>query len=203
MNSTLYEILGVAKEATEQDIRRAYRRKAQKMHPDKEGGDPALFRLVQLAYDVLCDPVRRKLYDETGATSQNDDNAKMLQELAQLFFYVIDKTGDVTTDNVIKLTEDFLAAGLEKAGEEMQEVDEKIEKLEEVIKRITAKGTEAALVDMLRAQISDLKKKIEHTETKLAGVAKMQDILKEYSYKTDKPKMQMRGASPYVWNGPP
>lgn len=57
-----YEILGVSSAATQNEIRQAYRRLAQQHHPDK-GGDPAVFRAAQQAYEVLSDADRRAAYD--------------------------------------------------------------------------------------------------------------------------------------------
>ena len=61
-----YEILGVRKEATEDDIKRAFRKLAQKYHPDKKGGDEARFKEVSEAYAVLSDKKRRTEYDMAG-----------------------------------------------------------------------------------------------------------------------------------------
>ena len=60
-----YEILGVEKSATADDIKRAYRKLASKHHPDK-GGDTARFQEIQTAYDTLSDPQRRQQYDMMG-----------------------------------------------------------------------------------------------------------------------------------------
>jgi DnaJ-class molecular chaperone len=60
-----YEILGVEKSATADDIKRAYRKLASKNHPDK-GGDTARFQEIQTAYDTLSDPQRRQHYDMMG-----------------------------------------------------------------------------------------------------------------------------------------
>ena len=57
-----YQTLGVAKNATPDDIKKAYRRLAAIHHPDK-GGDTAEFQKVQAAYDVLSDPQKRQQYD--------------------------------------------------------------------------------------------------------------------------------------------
>jgi curved DNA-binding protein len=65
-----YKILGVEKTATQDEIKKAYRRLANKYHPDKTKGDKAAeekFKDVNEANEVLSDPVKRKKYDQFGA----------------------------------------------------------------------------------------------------------------------------------------
>ena len=57
-----YETLGIAKTATPDEIKKAYRKLASKHHPDK-GGDTAMFQQVEEAYRVLSDPQQRQQYD--------------------------------------------------------------------------------------------------------------------------------------------
>jgi DnaJ family protein A protein 2 len=64
-NTRYYEIFGVDKNATQQEIRKSYRKLAVKLHPDK-GGDPAKFQEMQNAYEVLSDPKKREIYDKYG-----------------------------------------------------------------------------------------------------------------------------------------
>src|ERR1043166_8589793 len=64
-----YEVLGVSKEASESDIKKAYRRLARKLHPDVNPGDKSAqkrFQEVQEAYDVLRDAEKRRAYDRFG-----------------------------------------------------------------------------------------------------------------------------------------
>lgn len=64
-----YEVLGVARNATETDIKKAYRRLAMKYHPDKNPGDAAAeekFKEAAEAYAVLSDPEQRARYDRYG-----------------------------------------------------------------------------------------------------------------------------------------
>eukprot|EP00434_Breviolum_minutum_P012961 symbB.v1.2.011427.t1/scaffold761.1/size164655/12 len=67
-----YEVLGVAKEATESEIKRAYKKLALKWHPDKNPDEPELaqrkFIAVQQAYEVLGDGEKRRRYDNQKAS---------------------------------------------------------------------------------------------------------------------------------------
>ena len=66
-----YEILGVSKTASQEDVRRAFRKLAVKYHPDKAGGDEAKFKDINEAYEVLKDPEKRKRYDQFGQAGAN------------------------------------------------------------------------------------------------------------------------------------
>jgi curved DNA-binding protein CbpA len=67
-----YEILGVARDATADDIHRAYRRLARRYHPDvnAEADARSRFDEVSTAYEVLHDPARRSSYDRSRAGAQ-------------------------------------------------------------------------------------------------------------------------------------
>jgi len=72
MAETLYEVLGVPKDATPDAIRKAYRKLARKHHPDVNPGNQTAeerFKRVATAYEVLSDDQRRAAYDEFGAES--------------------------------------------------------------------------------------------------------------------------------------
>jgi molecular chaperone DnaJ len=61
-----YEVLGVSKNASADEIKKAYRQAAIKHHPDKEGGDESKFKEINEAYDVLKDAQKRQRYDQFG-----------------------------------------------------------------------------------------------------------------------------------------
>ncbi len=61
-----YQTLGVERDATQEDIKRAYRKMAHKHHPDKEGGDEEQFKVINEAYQVIGDEQKRKQYDQFG-----------------------------------------------------------------------------------------------------------------------------------------
>lgn len=66
MNKNYYDILGIAKGATKDDIKKAFRRLAHKYHPDKKGGDEQKFKEVNEAYQILSDDKKRAEYDAYG-----------------------------------------------------------------------------------------------------------------------------------------
>ena len=63
-----YEVLGVAKTASQEEVKKAYRKLAHTHHPDKQGGDEARFKEINEAYSVLGDPEKRHQYDQFGAS---------------------------------------------------------------------------------------------------------------------------------------
>ncbi|MGO2539676.1 MAG: J domain-containing protein [Specibacter sp.] len=68
---THYQVLGLARTATERDVKIAYRKAAKIAHPDR-GGDPALFRQITEAYETLVDPAKRNAYDKSyGAAGRS------------------------------------------------------------------------------------------------------------------------------------
>jgi molecular chaperone DnaJ len=73
-----YEILGVKKSASAEDIRKAFRKLARKYHPDVNPGDKSAeekFKALSEANEVLSDPKKRKIYDQVGFYSDNIDPA--------------------------------------------------------------------------------------------------------------------------------
>lgn len=68
MAKDYYKILGVSKDASQDEIKRAFRELAHKYHPDKNGGNAEKFKEINEAYQVLGDPEKRQQYDQFGTT---------------------------------------------------------------------------------------------------------------------------------------
>jgi len=74
MSTNYYSLLGIEKTATKDEIKKAFRKLAQKYHPDKKGGDEAKFKEINEAYTVLSNDKKRQEYDQFGQYSAGGGN---------------------------------------------------------------------------------------------------------------------------------
>ncbi|KAF8723587.1 hypothetical protein HU200_021544 [Digitaria exilis] len=82
-----YEVLGVGRNATDQEIKSAFRRMALKYHPDKNGDDPVAsdkFQEVTFSYNILSDPDKRRQYDTSGFEAIESDSQELELDLSSL-----------------------------------------------------------------------------------------------------------------------
>jgi curved DNA-binding protein CbpA len=111
-----YDILGVERDADEAQLKAAYRRLAKVAHPDS-GGDSEAFANLQKAYGLLLDPVRRKVYDDTGYDVEFADAAE-LQALVMIEKLVTDAVLDERAPgsfDPVAVMQDSLSEELRKA----------------------------------------------------------------------------------------
>ncbi len=74
MARDFYEVLGIPRSASQDDIKKAYRKLSKELHPDKHKGDKAAeatFKEVNEAYETLSDPRKKQMYDQFGAAGAN------------------------------------------------------------------------------------------------------------------------------------
>jgi molecular chaperone DnaJ len=93
-----YEVLGVAKEASEDDIKRAYRKLAMQFHPDRNVGDEnaaAQFKEAAEAYDVLGNADKRQRYDRYGHAGLNGSGMPNFNDTQSIFDLFGDVFGDI------------------------------------------------------------------------------------------------------------
>lgn len=115
--SNLYENLGVNRKADKKTIKRAYREKARKLHPDIAGGSSEEFHRIQIAYDVLMDDAKRQRYDETGLFNRKRENT---EEATIMLIQAVNQCLDNPS------TPDFISAAVRKLKLEMQQLTEEI-----------------------------------------------------------------------------
>lgn len=163
----LYDVLAIAKDATAEQIKKAYRKLAMKHHPDK-GGDELQFKELSKAYSVLSDEAKRKRYDETGQVEEERDPFNEI-----LASFVSD-----LQDNVDSLNADIIDIAKKKIKKEIKEInlariqtENKIKYLNFFLKRIK-KDTESNVFNLVTQN------KIEQLKSKLEAITKSMDILK-------------------------
>lgn len=71
MSKDYYKILGIEKGASQDEVKKAFRKLAHQYHPDKQGGNEEKFKEVNEAYQVLGDPKKREQYDRFGSAFEN------------------------------------------------------------------------------------------------------------------------------------
>jgi molecular chaperone DnaJ len=93
-----YVILGLKEDASQDEIKRAYRRVALKYHPDKHPGDKeaeAMFILCTEAYKILSDPEKREVYDHNEHPKVRAQNSSKKPDFSSVFVDWLN-TGDTT-----------------------------------------------------------------------------------------------------------
>ena len=70
MAKDYYKILGITRSASDEEVKKAYRRLAQQYHPDKVGGNAEKFKEINEAYQILSDKQKKSQYDQFGTTSE-------------------------------------------------------------------------------------------------------------------------------------
>ena len=73
--SDLYSILGVSSDATDQQLKRAYRLMSLKYHPDKQGGSTRDFQRIAMAYETLSDPAKRHAYNDGADLNKKQEDS--------------------------------------------------------------------------------------------------------------------------------
>jgi molecular chaperone DnaJ len=89
MKQDFYDVLGIARDASEADVKKAYRKMAMECHPDRNNGDKAAeerFKLVTEAYEVLRDPDKRAAYDRYGMAGVRGGGAAGAEGFSSMHF---------------------------------------------------------------------------------------------------------------------
>lgn len=191
---TIHEELEVAKDATVAEIKRAYRKKALKHHPDREEGDTEEFKRVTKAYQVLIDPVKRQRYEETGC--EDEPRGTSTGVLASLFSVTVsellsskidpskvDLIGKIRT-KLHRLKSDVVAS--EKEGQR------RIKDLETIKARLTSES-EDLLLEVLQSQIDDHNRTLAQHKVQLLEFQQCEEALENYNYEFEKQEQPKQG----------
>ena len=172
-----YSNLGVGKDASADDIKRAFRKKASENHPDKAGGDKAQFQVVAAAYAVLGDAERRKRYDDTG---QSDDPPSLEQRaetlLRMVFNELLQQDGDCVAG--VRAHMKNLGANIKS---DRAEFGARSRRLEKKRTRIKVKGAARNLAhEIIDQALGELKDKMRQADEMLNVHRVAMDLLAAY-----------------------
>ena len=104
-----YAVLGVSKEATPEEIRKAYKKLAIKWHPDKHVDDKKeaeeKFKEIAGAYSVLSDPEKKREYDTGGMSLKTGVFSSSISSATPVYFFILNIHSDIfTTTAIITIT---------------------------------------------------------------------------------------------------
>lgn len=198
--SNPYETLDVPKDATEDEIKQAYRRKSREHHPDR-GGNGASMALVNVAYDTLSDPERRRRYDESGEMGR----ANTLDERARhaafsVMGQIIDKV-DTTVDVIDQLRKHF-ELEIRKAKKQLVGLGEMERRLAKHRKRLR----DGDLFDgVFRQKELGIRNSIQGLEQNIEMFERVIEMIADCSYESDPRQAQAvfvtTGTGTSTWSG--
>ncbi|WP_176082978.1 DnaJ domain-containing protein [Martelella sp. HB161492] len=185
-----YEVLGLDRNADEKAIRTAYRRLAKEAHPDS-GGDEEQFARLQASYDLLKDPVRRKIFDDTGFDPELSDpkDLKGLMLLEPLVNeMILDEREPGSFDPVAamrrKLSDDIL-----KNRFHILELERHRTRVRKHLDRLARKKNKAGASDvlgsMLRARSESISDAIHSAEQQIEFIEQAYAMLESYAYELE------------------
>lgn len=184
---THYETLGVPPDATAEDIKKAYRRRSSKAHPDK-GGNTELMAAVNQANDVLSDAERRQRYDETGDDDQPETmEQRAMQSLTRFFDMVLEEDG-----NLIALVRENMRIGEENAMDEIKTLTRKVTRLSRRRDKIKVKSGVNLVHMLIDGQVATANRRIAALEDAVAVNKIAKKLLDEYVSDEPVPAMRQR-----------
>lgn len=180
---TLYNTLGVDKNASKEDIKKAYHNKAKKHHPDKKDGDTEKMAEITRAYSILSDEDKRNYYDTTGRESEDSFEQKFMSLVSQVFNHIMEQNDVDYTDLVSEFKEHILH--LQKNCENNKtSLNKKLKKLENVKKRIKS-DKDNVIALFLDEQIQTCNNGLKSTENDIKFLDKAYDVIATYNYNFD------------------
>lgn len=151
----LYDVLGVPKDATQKEIKQAYKREAQKAHPDRPGGDEERIRELNEAYAILGNEKSREHYDRTGTTEAEPSLEDLAYHLlAQLIHKQVASesfSGNLVHELIFVLNKRYMSS-----QRKIHEAKEKMGKLRKQLGRIQNRKGDNLYEGALKCLINDL-----------------------------------------------
>lgn len=187
--SDLYEALGVSRNASYEEMKKAYRRLAQKHHPDRGTGDNEEFVKIKLAFEVLSDPEKRASYDRTGvwsaASASTLERAKA--ELAGLFTQMMAVPDLPMHVNIVAEMHRVVGDEINNTLLKIMQSHKDRKKFKVVKKRLLAESSQALLVGVLRKKRVEVWVAYRALQEQVRMLRMILELLSKYDYHVDPP----------------
>jgi curved DNA-binding protein CbpA len=175
-----YTTLGVAPDASIDEIKAAYRRAAKNHHPDA-GGDASVFREIQKAYEILTDPERRKLFDETGVV----DGPSPESELVSIFVQLVEKFNP-HENNLVALARQSVLRSQSIYSKEAASLRQQASRFKDAAERVSVKSGENPVSSKLLLKASTFEQQAAEADIKRKFGEALLRLLERYEYRTEK-----------------
>lgn len=174
------EILGVDKNAKDEDISKAFRRKSKRHHPDA-GGDNEAFVKLQLAHDVLLNK------------NTTPDPGQAVGELLNAFRSVLGRVNNPLEVDLIARTKTVLYEQKDTLAEQLQRINTDVEKTKKILKRLKCRGDNNIIGNMLSTHIAASEAAIVDIEVRTKVLSEALLLADFYNYEADKPNTNLGG----------
>lgn len=178
-----YTTLGVPKDADADTIKKAYRSKAAKAHPDRRGGSHQAMVALTRAHETLSDADKRARYDETGEDGPQGPSIDQLanQVLCSLFMQLIEKVPE-QTDHVAEATR-ALVENIASIRQLIEKLDAQAAVINRRIKLLKFKGKGRNVIrDFLEARLTQIPQQKKGAEQQVQVLQRAVEILKQYDW---------------------
>jgi curved DNA-binding protein CbpA len=173
-----YEVLGVPRDASEDEIRQARRRLARKLHPDVNAeADADAIAAVNQAYDVLVDPSRRAAYDETGDAGDGPDPEKLAAEVLKAAFKA---ALDKRAPDLVAYARNELTMSIVESVSKKTATEQAIRNLQRRRAKVHATGASNLFHDVIDEQIDELEQMLHALPAALAAAERALQLIAEY-----------------------
>jgi curved DNA-binding protein CbpA len=192
-----YAILGVAPDATPEDIKRAYRRKISEAHSDTNGGDDELAKIINLARDTLLDEEKRARYDANRRRGGTDMERRMAADMISGIFSQWMELASADWLDPVEIIHNSIKDTIRRIDSQRKEATTQLSRINRLMGRVKYSGPDGDNIfkGVIDAKLEDINQRLESLDSEIRVVNIVQKIVQEYA------NNPTTGPMPAVWSG--
>jgi hypothetical protein len=167
------QALNVSKEATIEEVKKAFRHKSKMHHPDK-GGNPEVFNKLRLAHDILL-----------GKEDPKMETSQAMTELLSAFQVVIDRAHNPFTIDLMAKTKQFLLEQKSQLQSQIKNIEADLHITSGILERLNCTRDNDFIGNMLRGHIAGAESALSQVSAKILNIEEAINLTKDYSYNVD------------------